>query len=191
MLMTALFASAALAAAPDSTVETQRGWLGVYTEPLSRPMQVALSVESGVLVTEVAEQSPAAKAGIEMGDVILSVDGQSTAEPSALRRVVRERPGRKVEVQLRRKGKDLRVGASLEARAASEAGDRSHDFEWRGAPLEALRQARKAIREINPRLPGLEKTYRESVDSLRQELEGLKQEIEQLRVQVKGKEKRD
>jgi membrane-associated protease RseP (regulator of RpoE activity) len=187
VLVLSVLASLAVAAVNGDSGKAQKGWLGVYSEELSKPMLVALDIERGVLVTEVAERSPASAAGIEMGDVITAVDGASIESPSDLRRAVRERPGRKVDVVLRRKGQEKRVSATLEAR---DFGALPGEFEWQGAPLEALRQARKAIREIAPETRKGAKVYRESMDSLRQELENLKHELDQLREQVQKKEKR-
>jgi len=188
MLVLPVLASLAVAAVNSDSSKAQKGWLGVYSEELSKPMLVALDIERGVLVTEVAERSPASAAGIEMGDVITAVGGANIESPSDLRRAVRERPGQKVEVVLRRKGREKRVGATLEAR---DSGTLPGEFEWQGAPFEALRQARKAIREIAPQARKDAKAYRESMDSLRQEMENLKHELDQLREQIHKKEKRD
>jgi len=185
-LAVALLAAAAFAAGESDSAGAQKGWLGVYTESLSKPMMVALNVEHGVLVTEVAEESPAASAGIAMGDLILSVDGVSVESPSDLRRAVRERPGRKVDIGIRRKGKEQRASATLESRQAAE---QPSEYEWQGAPLEALREARKAIRELKPGTEKQVEIYRGSMESLRKEVEELKHELDQLREQVQKRER--
>lgn len=48
---------------------------------------------AGVLVSEVADDSPAAKAGLRAGDVILSVDGSETETASDIRRALRDKKG--------------------------------------------------------------------------------------------------
>ncbi|MBM3323431.1 PDZ domain-containing protein [candidate division WOR-3 bacterium] len=179
----AVFASLALAGAEGDSTGPHKGWLGVYTETLSRPMLVALDVGHGVLVTEVADGSPAAQAGIEPGDVLLSIDRTTLEDPQVLRRVVRELPGRSIEVALRRRGKERRLNVTLESRKVEE---RTGDFEWRSAPVEALREARKALRQF-----GQEKrsrVYQESMDSLRKELDGLRRELDELREQLRKKD---
>ena len=150
-------------AASDSTV-AKRGWLGVYTDELSKPMLVALDVDHGVLVTEVAEESPAAKAGIEVGDVITLFDGQSTSDGSALRWVVRDRPDKKVVVNVHRRGKDKKLDVTLGTREGTE---QTFDFEWQAIPREALREAKRALREAGP---DLKHELRKELNELRKKL---------------------
>ncbi|MFH0888798.1 MAG: PDZ domain-containing protein [Planctomycetota bacterium] len=52
--------------------EVKRSWIGVEIQPLLR----SSNLEQGVLVNEVTKDSPADKAGVKTGDVILSYDGQ-------------------------------------------------------------------------------------------------------------------
>jgi len=184
-LMITLLGTVALGAG-DADTAAARGWLGVYTEALSKPMLVALDVEGGALVAEVAENSPAAAAGIEIGDLLLSVDGKVVDSPSGLKQLIRERPGARVEVVCRRRGKERRVSATLDSRAITES---PADFQWQGAPLEALREARKAMRELKPEVRKQFETRHGSMESLRKEVENLKQELKQLREQIQGKQK--
>ena len=154
-------------AAGDST-EVKRGWLGVYTDELSKPMLVALDIDHGVLVTDVAEESPAAKAGIEAGDVITSLDGQSTSDGSALRWAVRDRPDKKVVVDVHRRGKDKKLDVTLGTREGAEP---TFDFEWQEIPQEALRETKRALRQVGPSL----KLELERSDSLRKHSEALRE----------------
>jgi serine protease Do len=67
--------------------KVMRGWLGVaiqdVTDDLARSMN--LQARRGVLVSDVTPDSPAAKAGLERGDVILSVNGHATNTSAQLR----------------------------------------------------------------------------------------------------------
>jgi C-terminal processing protease CtpA/Prc len=146
-------------------------------------MLVALDVPHGVLVTDVADGSPAAEAGVEMGDVLLTLDRTPLEDPQTLRRAVRERPGRAVEVTLRRKGKERRLSVTLESRKLEE---KVGDFEWRSAPIEALREARRALKQFGPEKRN--RVWRETMDSLRQELDDLKRELDELREQLRKKD---
>ncbi len=65
--------------------------------------------ESGVLVLRVAEGTPAAKAGLKAGDVIVYARGKSVADVSDLRGVFFEALLQPVELVVVRKGKELRV----------------------------------------------------------------------------------
>ncbi len=179
----ALLSSLALAGAESDSSGLTKGWLGVYTETLSKPMLVALDISHGVLVTEVADGSPAARAGIEMGDVLLSIARTALEDRETLRRLVRELPGRNVEVTLRRRGKERRLNVTL---GSKEVEERVGDFEWRGAPIEALREARKALRQFGKERRG--RVYQEQMDSLRKELESLRHELDELREQLRKKD---
>jgi C-terminal processing protease CtpA/Prc len=73
-----------------------------------------LSQKSGVLVTSVDEGSPAAKAGISAGDVVLKVDGKAIEDGSDLRDAVRAvEGGKEVTVTVQRDGRPMDVKATL------------------------------------------------------------------------------
>jgi membrane-associated protease RseP (regulator of RpoE activity) len=170
-------------AAGDST-EVRRGWLGVYTDELSKPTLVALDIDHGVLVTDVAEESPAAKAGIEVGDVITLLDGQATTDGSALRWVVRDRPDKKVVVKVHRRGKDKKLSVTLGVR---EGAEKTFNFEWPAMPREALREAERALQEAGPSLKRELDRSDLSLDSLREEMGQLKKELNELRKKLTEK----
>ena len=67
-----------------------RAWLGVYIQELDSETAEALEMESrnGALITDVVEDSPAEKAGIQEGDVIVQFNGKSISDPSNLKNVV-------------------------------------------------------------------------------------------------------
>jgi serine protease Do len=78
-----------------------------------------LQVGSGVLVADVEGDGPAAKAGLQRGDVIRSVGGQKVASTSQLRnRVASLSPGAKVRVELQRDGAPRTVDIQLQTRPA-------------------------------------------------------------------------
>jgi len=172
-------------AASDSTA-ARRGWLGVYTEDLSKPMLIALNADHGVLVTNVAEQSPAEKSGIEVGDVIMSLDGDTMTDGSALRWAVRDRPDEKVVVKVLRRGKEKKLGVRLGVR---EAAEQTFNFEWPAMPREALLKAEQALKEAGPSLKREFGRSDLSLDSLREELRQLKKDLGELRKKLTEKTK--
>jgi hypothetical protein len=169
----------------DST-EARRGWLGVYTEELSKPMLVALDIDHGVLVTEVAEESPAARSGLETGDVIMSLDGEATNDGSALRWTVRDRPNKAVVVKLRRRGKEKKLQVTLGTRDGAE---QNFSFQWPEMPREALRAAERALRDAGPALKLKLEHSDNTLDSLRQDMAQLRQELNELRERLAEKQK--
>ena len=175
-----------LAFAANDSTEVKRGWLGVYTDELTKPMLVALDVDHGVLVSDVAEESPAAKAGIEVGDVITSLDGQATTDGSALRWAVRDRPEQKVAVKVRRRGKDKRLEVTLGTR--EEAGQ-TFSFEWPAIPREAMREVGRALRGAGPSLKRELEHSDLTLDSLRDQMAELRNELNELRKKLSEKQK--
>lgn len=71
-------------------------------------------------VTEVQPGSPAAKAGIKEGDIILKFDGKEVKDIQALAILVRtKKPGDKVKIELRRDGKTQEMEATIGDRSAN------------------------------------------------------------------------
>jgi len=85
-----------------------RGRIGVAIQNVSRDLadSLGLAKTDGAAVGSVEEDSPAAKAGVEVGDVILKLDGRTIESSSDLSRSVRSvRPGQKITVTVWRAGK--------------------------------------------------------------------------------------
>lgn len=79
--------------------------------------QVPLRHPDGVRITTVAHRSPAARAGLERGDLILRVDGRRISEPEELHRAL-HRTGYTGTLTIR----DARTGAFREVRVYPQAG---------------------------------------------------------------------
>jgi serine protease Do len=102
----------------------ERGWLGVVIQPVDEDIAQALGLKEarGALVNSVQTGSPAERAGIKPGDVVVQFNGRDIAEPRDLARVVADAgPGRKAEVTLVRDGKTQVVEVELGTMPASEA----------------------------------------------------------------------
>ena len=67
-----------------------RGYIGVNIQELTRPLAESLQLKTttGVLIANVSSNSPAAKAGLRRGDVIVTFNGTPVAEPGSLRNLV-------------------------------------------------------------------------------------------------------
>jgi len=98
---------------PSLLSASKRGYLGVQVDELSDAMKIALGVEYGVLVTEVIEDSPAEEAGIEIGDVILELDGEKIEDTEDLVYLVKKRPEKEVKLVILRKGKRKEIKVKL------------------------------------------------------------------------------
>jgi len=93
-----------------------RGWIGVQIQPVTPDIADGLGLKkaAGALVSEPQPNSPAAKAGIESGDVITAVDGNSIADARELaRRIGTMAPGTAVKLNLVHEGQEKTVTLTL------------------------------------------------------------------------------
>ena len=96
--------------------EVQRGQLGVMIQDFTPDLAEALGVDAGVgaVVTQVEPNSPAEAAGLQPGDVIVSVDGRPVASSADLRsQIGLKRVGRRIEIGILRNGEMLALKAAL------------------------------------------------------------------------------
>ncbi len=93
-----------------------RGWLGVIIQEVTQEIkeQFGLKTEEGALIGEVTKDSPADKAGLKRGDVIINFDGKKVKEMNTLPAMVAETPvGKEVEILIIRKGKEKRLTITI------------------------------------------------------------------------------
>jgi S1-C subfamily serine protease len=91
-------------------VERQQGYLGVGLTDRTDGGQ-------GAVIASVEDASPAAKAGIEEGDVVVAINGRPIAGRTGMIAVVRDaQPGDTITVKVERDGKTVTVEATLVAR---------------------------------------------------------------------------
>ncbi|MCI6332633.1 MAG: PDZ domain-containing protein, partial [Desulfovibrio piger] len=96
--------------------KVSRGWIGVTIQDVDENTAKALGMEhpSGALVASVLDGEPAAKAGIEAGDVITKVNGKSVEDASALlRAIAAHKPGTSVSLDVWRNGKAVTLDVTL------------------------------------------------------------------------------
>ena len=93
-----------------------RGWLGVSIQDLTPDIAKSLGIkqQTGALVADVVKDSPAEKAGLKRGDVIVSLDGKPVEDSTNLRNMVSAAaPGKTMELKIIREGKEQSVVATL------------------------------------------------------------------------------
>jgi serine protease Do len=116
----------------------ERGLLGVQIQPVTDEIASSLSLGSatGALVAQVEPNSAAAKAGVEEGDIIKSVDGKDIPTVRDLTRTIAGyTPGSSVKLGVLRDGKEQMVSAKLgdyskmgkQAKASDEDSDKAPD----------------------------------------------------------------
>jgi serine protease Do len=113
--------------------EVHRGQLGVTVQGMTSELAASFGLPDvkGVLVSGVSKEGAAAKAGIERGDVIVSLDGRPVMDGNALRnRIASTAPGSPVTVGLVRDGRERSVRVELgELRSAREKAEKSEPGE--------------------------------------------------------------
>jgi len=93
--------------------KVKRGQLGIGIQDITPELRRAFELENGVLgvlITDVADGSPADESGIKPGDIVLEVDGQSTQTTGQLRSEIGVKPvGEKVSLTVLRKKKIRKI----------------------------------------------------------------------------------
>jgi hypothetical protein len=107
-------------------------WLGVYTEEASEVLSAQLNLKpgAGLVISYVAENSPAAKAGLQKNDVLVELGDQLLVHPAQLSKLIRsQKDGDPVKLTLYRRGSQQTVSATLGKRAG-ELGMSPGPAEW-------------------------------------------------------------
>jgi serine protease Do len=160
-----------------------RGWIGVQIQPVTSEIADSLGLKKaeGALVAEPQANGPAAKAGIESGDVITSVNGETVKDARELARTIGGiAPGSSVKLNVLHKGQDKTVNLTLgtlpntvEAKADTDKGDdngsakRGTDVPKLGltvAPANSVAGAGKegvVITEVDPKSAAAERGFKE------------------------------
>jgi serine protease Do len=178
---------------PASTVKTviaqlkdkgsvSRGWIGVQIQPVTVDIADSLGLKKaeGALVAEPQANGPAAKAGIESGDVITAVNGEPVKDARELARTIGGlAPGNAVKLNVLHKGQDKLVNLTLgqlpntiEAKADNDNEDkggatRGTDVPKLGltvAPANSVAGAGKegvVVTEVDPKSAAAERGFKE------------------------------
>lgn len=127
-----------------------RGWLGVAIQALTPDLakQFGLNQAEGALVSQVVSDSPAARAGLRPGDVILGYDGKPVPSPGILRNLVAQTPVNQVaQVKIERGGKSQTINVRIAeqpkqmvaaGRGATPGGDETQESGLNGVQVRAL-----------------------------------------------------
>jgi membrane-associated protease RseP (regulator of RpoE activity) len=153
--------------------------LGVVVHPLDRDLAPYFRTEpgQGVLVLEVTDGGPAAKAGVRPGDVILRLNGITIADPGSLQReTVALRPGDSLRLDLVRMGRETRLAGIMESRILDSlpkwdqgASGHSRNAWSRGTPKQSRTESLWLHRQME-RLQQQMKSLRREIDDLSRRL---------------------
>jgi len=164
----------------------KRGYLGVYLSDLDEDQLKEYKLDGGVIINQVAQDTPADQAGLHDGDVIVMYDGKKVENSKQLSKLIKQtRPETQITLQISRNNakKDIKVTTGEDASHYTNLYG-SFDFEpnsfqnmdeafsnpmW----LKILKDYNRGIEKANPRLE-------ESIQKLQQQLEKLKQRLDKL-----------
>lgn len=97
--------------------ETRRGWLGVSVQNVDSDLaeSLGLSTPRGALVRRITPAGPAAEAGLQEGDLVLSFDTFDIVDDRMFSRLVAETEiGRRVQIRVQRRGQPVTLAATVE-----------------------------------------------------------------------------
>jgi C-terminal processing protease CtpA/Prc len=130
-----LLSAVALVALTGACYAKDDAWLGVVLQPLNDNLKDAMDIGEdigGVLVSDVVDDSPADKSGIEDGDVIISIGDEDTdTVKEAVRAIKAYSPGDDVEIVILRDGDRKRtLKVELAERDEDKIADLDLDFDF-------------------------------------------------------------
>ena len=148
-------------------IVTARPRLGVELQDLDEDLGEYFERPDGrgVLVTRVLKDTPAARAGMKAGDVIIELDGKSVDDAAELRRALADHDAGVARVTVLRRGQRQTLNAELEESGAPRA-------------LRSGGEPRTMVRRYGPESRA---EVQKDMEELRREMEELRREMEELR----------
>ena len=133
--------------------KVSRGWLGVVIQEVSADLAESFGLDRprGALVSQVQDDSPASKAGLQASDVILAFNGKAVENSGDLPRMVgMAKPGAKIQMDIWRKGKTQQMNVTLgELPVEAQAGSKdSRSFSRGGLVLSELSPEQRRALDI-------------------------------------------
>ncbi|MFL6231223.1 MAG: PDZ domain-containing protein [Pyrinomonadaceae bacterium] len=170
-------------------------FLGVYTEQVTRENMSRYNLSGeprGVAVTQVAENSPAAKAGLQKDDVILRFDGEAVGSTQKLSRLINEAaPEHAARLTVSRGGSEREITVTLGKRELAagaregmmfENGNvfRLKDGEWQKQSEEEARKMREEMEKNSGEWRKQSEQWKKQTEQLQKHSEELRQQLEKM-----------
>jgi serine protease Do len=143
--------------------KVERGYLGILPQDVTPTIAKAFNTNevTGALVGDVTPGSPAARGGLQKGDIILSVDGKGVADANQLRLTIGQMsPNQTVSLKVLRNGRTQEVSVKLgdfpthEARATG-ANDQQSNSGLEGVTVEKLTPEAAQQLKLSPQTSGV------------------------------------
>jgi serine protease Do len=121
----------------------RRGWLGLYPQPLTREMAEYLRIPRvrGILISDVQADSPAARAGLQSGDILVSFKGmpveaeQEEEVNRFVQLVTSQEPGTRVAIEIMRNGQKMEKTVEIGTQPKMDAREVDTDFGFTGKEI--------------------------------------------------------
>lgn len=180
---------------PGDARKEKGPWIGIAMEPVPEVLRAHLSLArgEGIVVSHVAPESPAARAGLAENDILVRFEDQILVEPSQLRKLIgMKKPGDSVKLAYLRKGERKETSATLVEHEIEPA---VHDrMPWFPAPhgppgegwegrMQRLQEQMKQWKDRRPGIivdkrswlsdsgPGMREQFKGFLDGMRKQLE--------------------
>ena len=152
----------------DCVVE--RGWLGITIQTVTKDIASSLGLEEsgGAIVASVSEDSPASKAGLEPGDIIQSIEGNTVKTADDLSRTIAEKaPKDDVKLKIWRNGKTVTRQVTLNSQPSQKVASTKANKKARAKIGLMIRTAKKASswQVLSPEALRLKKALRPETSS--------------------------
>ncbi|TWC34620.1 serine protease Do [Pseudomonas sp. SJZ079] len=137
--------------------KVSRGWLGVVIQEVNKDLAESFGLDkpAGALVAQVLEGGPAAKGGLQVGDVILNLNGQPIIMSADLPHLVgRLKPGSKAELDVVRDGARKKLQVAIAA--LPEEGEELAGIEGPGVERSSNRLGVKVVELTEEQKKGLD-----------------------------------
>lgn len=137
------------------TGKVVRGYIGIFPQELTPELAEGKGLEgqTGILVGQVVEGSPAEDAGLKVGDVIVEYDGVPVSEVNKFRWMVADTPvGNKVPLRVLRDGREKKIDFVVVERPDAElaAAEPMEELRWLGIEVADVRSAEAERYGIDP-----------------------------------------
>jgi serine protease Do len=135
------------------TGKVTRGYLGAWIQPITPELAKAFNLKQsgGALLSDLEPGGPAAKAGLQRGDIVLALNGQSVADNNSFRlKVSMTPPGSTLRLKVLRNGSEMDVPVTVGEMPAKDDSAAAGSEQRGGTPSAALKGL--TVDELTPQL---------------------------------------
>jgi len=160
--------------------------LGVSVNELNEQLAEYFGVKSGegVLVTEVFDGTPAEKAGMKAGDVILRIDNQRVESVGDIHAAIHDKSGKEVDVIVMRDHRETTLKVTLESSKDGEMRSFFHRGLDEGVRLEVMKARAEALRAGRESREQQRQAMREAQRALREAARARRDAVDRIRVRI-------